>query len=133
MIERGGCLKELLSWILLLNLAACTFLYIPPVREAQSIQAALDISGSAGLRMNSGRLELSIYLQQVPNEGWLAVQWYSPNNREVVSDSLWIRPRDAGLSRNYSLPATVQLQSGEWRAIVSFEGRLLRQFSFVLE
>jgi hypothetical protein len=112
----------------LLFLSSCTFLYLPPELPVQSIPETLDISGSSGLTYKNNLLELSVLLHNVPSEGWLAVQWYAPNSRQIASDSVWIERRDEGLAQTFTLP---QVPSrGEWRAVVSFEQTLLRQFSF---
>jgi hypothetical protein len=108
-------------------LPSCTFLYLPPVLPEPSVEPRLELSGSKGLSYSQDKLELSVFLQTVPAEGWLAVQWYAPNNQEAASDSIWIEPRDAGLSQTFALP---QIPSkGEWRVVVSFGDKLLRQFS----
>jgi hypothetical protein len=118
----------LLLFSFLLFLSSCTFLYLPPELPVQTIPETFDISGSSGLTYENNLLELSVLLRNVPSEGWLAVQWYAPNSREIASDSAWIERRDEGLSQTFTLP---QFPSrGEWRAVVSFEKTLLRQFSF---
>lgn len=87
------------------------------------------MGGSAGVRLRGERLELSLQLNAVPDEGWLAVQWYSPKNVQVASDALWITEADAGLSRLILLPGDIEVAPGQWRAVVSFGSNLLRQFS----
>jgi hypothetical protein len=110
-----------------LFLPSCTFLYIPPILPEQTVEPVLDLSGSSGLSYAAETLELSVFLQTVPKQGWLAVQWFAPNNKQVSSDALWIERRDAGLSQSFVL---AQVPSkGEWRVVVSFEKTLLRQFS----
>ena len=125
--ERG---KKIFFYLVpfLLYLSSCTFLYLPPELPVQSIPETFDISGSSGLKYQNNQLELSVLLRNVTQEGWLAVQWYAPNSKEVTSDSVWIEERDEGLAQTFTLP---QIPSrGEWRAVVSFEKTLLRQFSF---
>jgi hypothetical protein len=122
-----GKFSNFLIFNLLIFLSSCTFLYLPPELPVQTLPETFDISGSSGLSYEDNLLELSILLNNVPQEGWLAVQWYAPTSREVASDSIWIERRDEGLMQTFSLP---QVPSrGEWRAIVSFEKALLRQFS----
>jgi hypothetical protein len=122
-------LKTLFTfYVLLFTLPSCTFLYLPPELPVQTIPETFDISGSSGLTYKNNLLELSVLLSNVPSEGWLAVQWYAPNSKEIASDSVWIEARDEGLEQTFTLP---QVPSrGEWRAVVSFEKTLLRQFSF---
>ncbi len=114
--------------LLIALLSSCTFLYLPPELPVQTIPETFDISGSSGLKYANNQLELSVLLRNVTQDGWLAVQWYAPNSKEIASDSVWIEVRDEGLAQTFTLP---QIPSrGEWRAVVSFEQRLLRQFSF---
>jgi hypothetical protein len=115
-------------YLLLFTLPSCTFLYLPPELPIQSIPEVFDISGSSGLSYQNNELELSVLLRNVPNEGWLAVQWYAPNSKQVNSDSVWIERRDEGLAQTFTLPQ--RPSRGEWRAVVSFEKKLLRQFAF---
>jgi hypothetical protein len=112
----------------LIFLSSCTFLYLPPELPIQSIPETFDISGSSGLTYENTQLELSVLLRNVPEEGWLGVQWYAPNGREAASDSAWIERRDEGLTQTFALPQ--RPSRGEWRAVVSFGETLLRQFSF---
>jgi hypothetical protein len=127
--EKVFCLSFLfpLSSFLFL-LSSCTFLYLPPELPIQTIPETFDISGSSGLTYENTQLELSVLLRNVPEEGWLAVQWYAPNGREATSDSVWVERRDEGLTQTFELPQ--RPSRGEWRAVVSFGETLLRQFSF---
>lgn len=113
-----------------LGLSACVPLYLPPVpsRDRRVQKVELNIGSSAGLQLRGDRLELSLSFISVPEEGWLAVQWFSPLNRQVASDALWISREDVGSSRTVLLPQDVTLEPGRWRAVTSFENTLLRQF-----
>ena len=126
-------LVKTICFTTLLLLPACTPLYIPPVQE-RTIEPTprLDLTGSSGLRLREGRLELSLFLTNVPEDDWLNVQWYSPQNRQAASDSLWVTEAQVGLSRIFLLPEDVELQAGQWSAVVSYEGNLIRQFSIVI-
>jgi hypothetical protein len=124
-------LQHLLVFNFLIFLSSCTFLYLPPELPIQTIPETFDISGSSGLSYENSQLELSVLLRNVPQEGWLAVQWYAPDNRQVASDSLWIERRDEGLSQTFTLPQ--RPSRGEWRAVVSFGETLLRQFSYTVQ
>ena len=121
---------------LLLLPTACTPLYLPPVPNTQDrtveIAPRLNLTGSSGLRLRGDRLELSVFLTEVPEEGWLSVQWFSPQNRQAASDSLWITEADVDLSRFFVLPEDVALQAGQWSAVVSYDGNLIRQFSIAV-
>jgi hypothetical protein len=125
---RGFYSLALLALAFSLLLPSCTFLYLPPELPIQSIPETFDISGSSGLSYQNNQLELSVLLRNVPQQGWLAVQWYAPNSKQVNSDSLWIERRDEGLTQTFTLPQ--RPSRGEWRAVVSFEKSLLRQFAF---
>jgi hypothetical protein len=128
--------KMFLAFSLLLSafsllLPSCTFLYLPPELPIQTLPETFDISGSSGLRYQNNQLELSLLLRTVPQEGWLAVQWYAPDNTQPASDSVWIERRDEGLNQTFTLPQ--QPSRGEWRAVVSFGDTLLRQFSYTVQ
>jgi hypothetical protein len=120
--------KSFLFLPFLFCLSSCTFLYLPPELPIQTLPETFDISGSDGLTYENTQLELSVLLRNVPQEGWLAVQWYAPNGREAASDSVWIEVRDEGLTQTFELPQ--RPSRGEWRAVVSFGETLLRQFSY---
>ena len=123
-------LKSICLTALLLLPTACTPLYIPPIQERElEVTPRLNLTDSSGLRLRGDRLELSVFIVELPEEGWLNVQWYSPQNRQAASDSLWVTEVDVGLSRTFTLPEEVGLQAGQWRAIVSYQGDLIRQFS----
>ena len=42
--------------------------------------------------------------------------------------SVWVAPADVGQGRTLLLPARVTLSAGEWRAVASLRGQVLRQF-----
>ena len=114
---------------LLFTLTSCTLLYIPPVLETQEMPETLNIDGSRGLFLANDELILAVQLNQVPQEGWLMVQWFSDTNSEVGSDAQWIDSRQVGQVLNYVLPGKIDLSEGTWRAVVSFQNQLIRQFS----
>lgn len=121
--------RMLLLILLLLPLGGCAFSYIPLIPEAHVSEPPLELRSPDGLVLAGDTLRLSVQLLNQQQEGWLAVQWYGPGNREVASDSLWVRPDDAGRVHHLYLPGDVALRPGQWRAVVSFAGQLLRQFS----
>lgn len=130
----GTQMRVLLFTFLVLNLSACVPLYFPPVpsRDREPMVTQMDIGNSAGVRLRGERLELSLQLNAVPDEGWLAVQWYSPKNLQVASDALWVTEEDISFSRLVLLPGDIEVIPGQWRAVVSFGSDLLRQFSLVI-
>jgi len=58
----------------------------------------------------------------------LAVQWFSPENKEISSDSIWISPELEGSEIDFVLAKKFKISQGSWRAVVSFGDKLLRQF-----
>lgn len=115
--------------LLLTLLPGCAFTYVPLIPEAQSLPPSLDLRGSPGLLREGEGLALYVTLREVPAADWLMVQWYAPNNRVVASESTWIDPSSMGSTRVFFLPAEVKWQPGLWRAVVSFQGQVARQFA----
>ena len=122
-----------LSILALTLLSACTYTYIPPVPEARSREKVFDLSSSAGLTQVGERLRLEYSVNEVPEADWLAVQWFAPNNDRVASESVWIEPGDEGVTQTLRSPERISLSPGTWRAVLSFRGRIVRQFKAVLE
>lgn len=116
--------------LLLLGLAACTPLYLPPVPDRDPIPQTerLTLGNTSALELSGVTLQLVVTLERVPVEGWLAVQWFAPNNQQVASDALWVGPQDEQFSRTFFLPQTAT--AGEWRTVVSFGNSYLRQFIY---
>jgi hypothetical protein len=124
-------LQVLILGALLLSLpAGCRPLYLPPVPEPLVLAERFELDGSA--RVVEGRPSLTLLPRTVPDEGWLAIQWFAPNNREVASESRWLAPGDAGRSLMVVLPADVEAAPGRWRAIVSRGGVVVRQLSVMV-
>ncbi len=121
-----------LSLTLLLLLSACTYTYIPPVPEARTREKVFDLSSPSGLTLENERLRLDYRVDEVPEADWLAVQWFAPNNDQVASESVWISEVEGGTSTLFS-PERVTLRPGTWRAVLSFRGRIVRQFATTIE
>ena len=117
--------------VVVLFLSACTPLYLPPLPKRADVQVAprLTFSQASELRWTGQRLELSVTPTVVPKEGWLAVQWFSPQNKQVASESFWLSDRAAELGHLFVLPGSLEAVPGEWRVALSFGGRFVRQFS----
>ncbi|MEX2534742.1 MAG: hypothetical protein WD273_04000 [Trueperaceae bacterium] len=113
--------------LLLLIVAGCRPLYLPPVPAPPELPERLEVDASAGL--DDQRPRIRVELRNVPAEGWLAVQWFAPNNREVASESVWIAPEDEGRVVELNLPQDVEAVPGRWRAVVSLTGEVIRQLS----
>lgn len=119
--------------VLLVLLAACRPLYLPPIPEAPPFQPGPRVA-SGQVVLDDGRPYLRLVLADVSASGWLAVQWLGPSGKEVASESVWVQPGAAEAPAvTFRLPADVEAPGGEWRAVVSLAGSLLRQYSFVLD
>ena len=111
----------------LLPLCSCTPLYIPPVPAPLELPERHEIDAAA--QLDAGRPRLRIELLNVIEPVWLAVQWFSPANVEAASESVWVTPADEGSSFSLRLPDDVEADAGRWRALISADGRVLRQVS----
>ena len=114
-------------------LGGCTPLYLPPIPTTTvRPEPRLDFGPASGLTLEDGRPELALALRSVPTDGWLALQWFGPGNREVASDSVWLEPALEGLTLRLPLPETAETaeaEPGAWRVVASFGGAVVRQFA----
>jgi hypothetical protein len=124
---RGAVLVGLLLPLLA---GGCRPLYLPPVPTPLELPERFELDGSA--RIEGGRPILTLVPRNVPDEGWLAIQWFGPDNREVASESVWLEPDDEGITVSVALPADVEPVPGRWRAVLSRGGVIVRQLSAVL-
>jgi len=113
---------------LILLLASCTPLYFPPVPAKLDLEKTINLNNSQGLSLNGSKLNLTIRINDIDKEGWLAVQWFTPENKEISSDSIWISPELEGQDKDFVLLKELEISEGLWRVVVSFENSLLRQF-----
>lgn len=118
---------RLLTLMLLLLPLGCQPLYLPPVPTPLEAPERFELEGSAAIV--DGRPSLDLAIRRVPAEGWLAIQWFSPGNREVASESLWIASADEGQSFRIALPEDVEPLPGRWRAVLSRGDEVIRQLS----
>jgi len=109
-------------------LAGCRPLYVPPVPRPLPTPGVAQLGDASALVLAHGTLALHMVLAAIPEAGWLAVQWFAPDDTEAASDSVWVAPADVGQGRTLLLPARVTLSAGEWRAVASLRGQVLRQF-----
>lgn len=120
-----------LATVVVAAVTACMPLYVPLVPEAPSVPTGARVTDSSTLSIVAGRprLELSMLPGDTLSEGgaWLAVQWYDPANTLVASDSVWVEGSEPS-EHAFALPSDVEPLQGEWRAVVSLGGVLLRQF-----
>jgi hypothetical protein len=126
------CFGSLLLVCCTISLFGCRPLYVPFVPEGVPPQPRFRVDETSGLTLSGDRLQLVLAFDELPNEGWLALQWFDPKNREVASESFWVVPSQRMIRRRLDLPHTVPLSSGEWRVVVSFGSHIIRQFSIVI-
>ncbi|MDZ7705021.1 MAG: hypothetical protein U5L04_11115 [Trueperaceae bacterium] len=121
-------------WLLLAltctALSSCTFTYTPPVPRSYELAPTLRLSGASDLTRQPEGLRLRLIVVEVPEADWLAVQWFDPRNDEVASESVWLEPDTTATSYDLFLPDTITVVPGQWRAVVSYQGRIVRQLSF---
>ena len=91
------------------------------------------IDSSSHIRLYQGSPALEIVIESLPKPGWLTLQWFGPDNREVGSESFWISEEDKGVSRIYILASKVPMLAGRWRVVVSFSNRVVRQITGSLQ
>ncbi len=115
--------------LLSLTLAGCAFTYIPLLRQPNVPTPRLYVAEQSALKQTNRGLELTLGLETVPQADWLAVQWFDPANNEVYATSLWLEPAPSLQTIATRLPPRVALEDGLWRAVVSYQGILERQFS----
>lgn len=137
-----GLVRTLIIAGALLSAAACRPLYLPLIPDPPPYEAGVRVADFEAVLDLAGRPTLQLSLADLTESGWLAVQWLAPTGREVASESVWAEQRQAedeegspvaaGSTNTivFVLPADVVLTPGEWRAVVSFGGQLLRQFRF---
>lgn len=134
---RGSCLAAVRAAALLLGLSACTPLYVPLIPTDMLLpEPAFRLHGDARLEL-AGRpgapiLTLHLRAAEVPGPGWLAVQWFGPSGPALASESLWFDADEVGVARRLAAPEQLTLRPGEWRAVLSWQGRLVRQLLVVV-
>lgn len=118
-----------------LTLGGCRPLYVPLVPDdAQAPPAAVRLTDVSHLSVVAGRPRLVVSLAIIGPDaggtegGWLAVQWFGPAGGQAASESVWVAGRTGDEPVTFDLPADVTVVPGEWRAVVSMGGVLLRQF-----
>jgi hypothetical protein len=123
--------------LLPLLLGACAPLYVPLIPGDMLVpDPAFRLHGDARLeheeRADGHSLTLHLRADEVPGPGWLAVQWFGPSGPARASESLWFEPDDVGAERTLRAPEHLRITRGEWRAVLSWQGRLVRQLLVVI-
>lgn len=119
--------------VVLVSLVACRPLYLPPVpQDVPPEPTVTRVAAGSSLTLNAaGRPALDLVVVDLQGPGWLAVQWFAPGGKEAASESSWTDDTQAEVE--FVLPTDVAVTPGEWRAVVSFGGVLLRQFTLVVD
>lgn len=119
-----------LCLLVLLVLTSCSYTYLPPVPASAISErpTRLVLSSASRLSFANQRLELQIIVLELPQEGWLELQFFDPFATEIGSASYYMKQEDIGKVR-YLYPANKVQENGTYRAIASFKGVILRQFS----
>ncbi len=119
--------------VLVFGSSSCKLLYLPPVPSNIMAPKRILINSSSHIRLYQGSPALEIVIESLPKPGWLTLQWFGPDNREVGSESFWISEEDKGVSRIYILASKVPMLAGRWRVVVSFSNRVVRQITGSLQ
>lgn len=122
--------RLLLMAAVMLCLAACRPLYLPPLIESEMPEERARLG--LQLELAAGRPELQLEVLTVVTDGWLAVQWFSPGGQEVASGSIWLEADSVGLTFTVPLPDDVPVTAGEWRALVSQHSQVIRQLTLTV-
>ncbi len=130
---RRGRARYALVAVALLSLAAaaCRPLYLPPVpAELPPFGEELRLA-EVRIERTAGVVRLAFVPERVPDEGWAAVQWFPPAGGEVASASVWLDAGTIGRTVRVSFPPDVARdRPGRWRAVLSFDGRVVRQLEW---
>jgi hypothetical protein len=117
----------------LLSLAApaCRPLYLPPVPATlPPFEDELRLD-EVRIERGAGAVRLAFVPVRVPGEGWAAVQWFPPAGAEVASASVWLDAGTIGRTVRVAFPSDVPRdRAGRWRAVLSFDGRVVRQLEW---
>ena len=117
----------------LLLVAACTPLYLPPVPGTlPTIEPTLLLSEvrieTAATAGGEAVPTVTFRLDELPRDGFLAVQWFAPTGGEVASASVWLEEASVGGTVRVPFPSDVPRErTGRWRAVLSWQGRVVRQ------
>lgn len=112
-------------------LGACTPLYLPPVPpQLPEVEPRLNLRDARIEVRPDGRVRAAWIPEGVTRAGWLDVQWFPPAGGAVASESVWLAAEDEGQRQAVFLPEEVELRPGRWRAVLSFDDRILRQLAW---
>ena len=121
------------AWaILLIVLAGCTPLYVPPVPDAPEIEEPVRIARGSSLEVRNGNLVAVLDVASRTASGWLTLQWFDPGLTEVASDSVWLEAAAGPSVLQIGLPDHVVVRPGRWRLVVAYRGEVVRQLDVVV-
>lgn len=123
--------------VAIVALVACTPLFLPPVpSDPLAALPAWRLAGDAELRApavdGTPRLRLRFRFDAVAWDAWVAVQWFGPTGGERASTALWVTPADVGRPFTVDAPADLEITPGAWRALISVDGRVVRQLDVLV-
>ena len=136
--RKGGALATLAAIALLVAAgSACVPLFIPPLpSDRLEPEPAFRLHGDARLERASEDgpgLVLVMRAAEVPSGGWLAVQWFGPSGPARASESVWFDLEMLDAEVRLETPPSLEVTPGEWRAVLSWGGRLVRQLRIEVE
>ena len=115
-------------------LGGCRPLYIPLVPAGQEAPSAVRLSEGSHLEVVDGRPRLTVSFAATGaalaalDGAWMNVQWFRPSGAQAASEAVWLDEQALVEELVFELPVDVDPVAGEWRAVVSLDGMLLRQF-----
>ena len=133
-MRRAGpaALRRLTFVAVALLIVGCRPLFVPGVPERLPPFAdELRLAEVRIVRLGE-RLDVAFVPERVPQAGWLAVQWFPPAGAEVASASAWLTSEREGHTVRIRFPDDVAREpDGRWRAVLSFDGRVVRQLDWI--
>ena len=117
--------------------SACVPLFIPPLpTDRLEPEPAFRLHGDARLERapdDEAGLVLVMRAAEVPAGGWLAVQWFGPSGPSRASESVWFDTESVDTEVRLETPPGLEVTPGEWRAVLSWDGRVVRQVRIELD
>ncbi len=119
--------KTILAITLACLISSCSLGFIPLIPKKVELEPRIVLSPDSRLERQGTEILLSLDLQQVPEEGFLAAYLYR-NETKIFEDSKLIDPKSSHTEFRFS-PA----QLGEYRAVLFWQGNIVRQFELSLK
>jgi hypothetical protein len=126
-----------LTLTLALIAPACVPLFVPPLPSDRLVpEPAFRLRGDVRLERTpgeDGRLSVVMRAAEVPDPGWLVVQWFGPSGPARAAESVWFDAELVDAEVRLSAPTSLAFTPGEWRAVLSWDGRVVRQVRIDLD